>query len=80
MGQVEIGINCYLTADILTTILQKYSLGGPQPNLWILFKQLNVTGCRGNRKAKFAKKTFKNRLFRSHKVDEAETLQKYLQH
>ena len=31
MGEVEIGIYCYLTADILTKVLQKCSLSSPFP-------------------------------------------------
>ena len=31
MGKVEIGIYCYLTADILTKVLQKCSLSSPLP-------------------------------------------------
>ena len=40
MGKVEIGIYCYLAADILTSVLQKRSLSSPLAN---------------NRKAKFQK-------------------------
>ena len=54
MEKVEIGIYCYLTADILTKVLQKCSLSSPL--LKILSKTLNLIGCHGNRKAKFAKK------------------------
>ena len=53
MGKVEIGIYCYLTADTLT---KKCSLSSPLPTIWILSKRLNLFGCYGNQKAKFAKK------------------------
>ena len=56
MGKVKIGIYYCLTADILTKVLQKCSLGSPLPNLPILSKPLNLIGCHDNRKAKFAKK------------------------
>ena len=71
---MEIGIYCYLTADIVTEVLKKCSLSIPLPTIWILSKLLNLIGCHGNRKAKFAKKYKKNHLLRSHKGDEAETL------
>ena len=76
MGKVEIGIYCCLTADMLIKNLQKCSLSSLLPNIWILSKPLNLIGCHGNRNIKFAKKIFKNHLLRSHKGDEAETLQK----
>ena len=56
MGKVETGIYCYFTVDILTKVLQKCSLSSPLWNIWILFKLLNLIGCHGNRKDKFAKK------------------------
>ena len=46
----------YLTADILTIVLQKCSMSSPLPNIWILPKPLNSIGCHGNRKAKFVNK------------------------
>ena len=52
------------------------SLSSPLLNLSILSKPLNFIGCYGNQKAKFAKKELKYHLLRSHKGDEAETLQK----
>ena len=76
MGKVEIGIYSCLTADILTKVSQTCSLSSPLQNIWILSKPRNLIGCHGNWKAKFAKKIFKNHLLRSHKGDEAETLQK----
>ena len=75
MGKVETGIYCYLTADILTEVLQKCSLSSPLPNRYILSKPLNFIGCHGNRHANFAKEYLKNHLLRSHKGYEAETLQ-----
>ena len=56
MGKVEIGIYCYLTADIMTKVLQKCFLGSPLSNVWILSKCLNLIDCHGNWKAKFEKK------------------------
>ena len=50
---------CYLTADILTKGLQKYSCSSPLPTIWILSKPLNLIGCHGNRNAKFVKKYLK---------------------
>ena len=56
MGKVKVGLYFYLTADILTKVLQKYSLNSPVPDIWILSKPLNLIGSYGNRKAKFANK------------------------
>ena len=58
MGTVKIGSYCYLTADILTKMLQNYSSSNPLPTVWILSKPLNLIGCYGNRNAKFAKKKY----------------------
>ena len=44
MGKVKIGIYCYLTADILTKVFQKYLLNGPLPNIYFLSKLLNLIG------------------------------------
>ena len=71
-GKVKVGLYFFLTADILTKVLQKCFLSSPLPNIWILFKLLNLIGCHGNRKAKFLNK---NQL-RSHKGNKAGTLQK----
>ena len=38
MGKVKVGLYCYLAADILTKVLQKYSLSSPVPNMRILYK------------------------------------------
>ena len=56
MGKVEISIYCCLTADILTKVLQKYSLSSHLPNIWFLSKPLNLIGYHGNQNFKFAKK------------------------
>ena len=56
MGKVEIGIYCYLTADILTKVLQKCFLSIPLSSIWILSKPLYLIGFYGNRKVKFLKK------------------------
>ena len=55
MGKVKVGLLFYLTADILTKVLQKYSLSSPLSNILFLSKPLNLIGNRGNQKAKFAK-------------------------
>ena len=54
MGKVKVGLYFYLTADILTKVLQKCALSSPLPNILILSKLLNLIGCHGNRHAKFA--------------------------
>ena len=56
LGKVEIGLYCYLTADILTKVLQKCSLSSPLPNVCIVSEPLNVIDCHGNQKAKFVEK------------------------
>ena len=56
MGKVNIGIYCYLTADVWRKVLQKCYLSSPLPNISFLSKPLNLIGCHGNLKAKFAKK------------------------
>ena len=56
MGKVKVGLYCYLIADILTKVLQRCSLSSPLPNIWNLSKLLNLIGCHGNQKDKFAKK------------------------
>ena len=56
MGKVKVGIYCYLTADVLTEVLQKWPLSSPLPDILILSKPLNLIGSHGSRKAKFAKK------------------------
>ena len=53
---MNIGINCYLIADILTKLLQKCSLSGPLLNIPFLLYPLDFIGYHGNQKAKFAKK------------------------
>ena len=49
----------YVTADILTNVLQKCFLSSPLPNISFLSKPLNLIGCHGNWKAKIAKKYYK---------------------
>ena len=56
LGKMKIGIYCYLTADILTNVLQKCFLSGPPLNISFLSKPLNLIGCHGNQKAKFERK------------------------
>ena len=56
MEKVEIGIYCYFTVDILTKNLRKCFLSSTLWSIWILSKLLNLIGCPGNRKDKFAEK------------------------
>ena len=51
MGKVKIGLYCYLTADILTKVLQKCSLSSPLANISFLSNPLNLISCHGNQKA-----------------------------
>ena len=44
MVKVEVGLYCYLNADILTKVLQKCSLSSPLPNVSFLFNPLNLIG------------------------------------
>ena len=50
MGKIKIGIYCYFDESFLEMFLS-----GPLPNICFLFKLLNLIGCHGNQKAKFAK-------------------------
>ena len=68
MGKMKISIYCYVTADILTNVLQKCSLSSPLPNVLFLSKPLNLTGCHGNRKTKFAKKKKKSNIISSEAI------------
>ena len=75
MGKMKIGI----IADILTQVFRhiKILLTGPLPNIYFLSKTLNLIGCHGNQKAKFAKQIFKKSIPQKlHIGDKAETLQK----
>ena len=56
MGKVKVGLYCYLIAAILTKVLQRCSLSSLLLNIWILSKPLNLIGCHGNSRDKFAKK------------------------
>ena len=62
MGKVEIGIYFFVTADILTKVLQKCSWSSPLQTIWILSKSLVLIGCHGNRNVKFLKKK-KSKIF-----------------
>ena len=55
MGKVKIDFYCYLTADIVTKVVQKWSLSSPPPNISFLSNPLNLIGCHDSRKSKFAK-------------------------
>ena len=55
MGKVTVGLYFYLTTDILTKVFQKCSLSRPPLNIWFFSKPLNLIGCHGNWKDKFAK-------------------------
>ena len=56
MGKVKVGLHFYLSADVLTKVLQKCSLSSPLP------KPLNLIGHHGNRNAKFVEKNQKPSL------------------
>ena len=75
MEKVKIGLYCYVTANILTIILQKCFLSSPLPNISFLAKHLTLFGCHSNQNAKFEKQILKDHLLRSHKGDKAEILQ-----
>ena len=53
---MKVGLYCYLTADILSKFLHKFSLGSHLPNIWLLSKYQNLIDCHGNQKSKFEKK------------------------
>ena len=72
MGKVKFGIYCYLIADILTKLFQKYLLSCPLTNRSFLSKQLKFIGCYCNQKAKSLKK-YLNQLLRSYMGDVFET-------
>ena len=78
LGKVNIGLYCY-HCRYFEKVLQRCSLSSRLPNIWNLSKALNVIGCHWIQKDKFAKKYSKiipGRVLRSHKGNEAETLQK----
>ena len=77
MGKVKIGIYYYLIVNILIKVLQECSLSSPLPNISILSKPVNLIGCNGKRKAKFAKKYKTVISSEAIRGDEAETLQEY---
>ena len=52
---MKFGIYCYVTAGILTNILQKCFLSSPLTNISFLSKPLNLIGYHGNRTANLAK-------------------------
>ena len=68
MGKVKFGLYCYLTADILTRVLQKSSLNSPLPNILFLSIPLNLFGCHGNRNAKFPLKIISSEAIRGIKL------------
>ena len=47
---MKIGFYCYLIADILTEVLQKYSLSGPLQNIPFMLLPLNLVGYHGTEK------------------------------
>ena len=59
MGHMKVCLHFYLTAAVLTKVLQKCSLSSPLPKIWILSKPLNLIGRHGNRNAKFVEKKSK---------------------
>ena len=54
-GKMIIGIYCYFIADILKKAFLEMFVSGPLPNIYFLSKPLDLIGCYGNQKAKFAK-------------------------
>ena len=78
MTKLKIGLYCYLTADILTGDLHKFSLCSPLPNVLILSQPLNLIGCHGNRVAKFPQKNIQKSSPQKPQGEELETLQKCL--
>ena len=70
MRKVKNGIYCYLTADILTKVLQQCSLSSPIPNIAFLSKPLSLVGCMATERLNLQKKNKtekKTHLLRSHK-------------
>ena len=60
----KFGVYCYFIADILSKDFWKCLLSGSLLNMYFLSKPLNLIGCHGNQKAKFAKNQFlRNRYF-----------------
>ena len=54
MGKIKLGSDCYLSADILTEVFQKYLLSGPLLfNIYCLSKPPNFVSCHGNQNAIF---------------------------
>ena len=64
MEKVKIGFYCYLIADVLTKVLKNCSLVSPEITIWILWKPLNLIGCYGIRKTKFAREKKENRVLK----------------
>ena len=91
MGKIEIGIYCYLIADLKKKKnkkkqtkkkknILKWLSSGPLSNIHFLSKPHNFVGCHGNRKTKVSKNVIKSQLLKSYKSDKAETFQKCSQH
>ena len=73
MGKEEID-NFFLSHwGYLDFFLQKCLLSKPLRFIRLLFKSVNLIGCRGGKKGQFFVKMFKNLLLRNHMGDEAET-------
>ena len=74
-GKMKNGIYCYVTADILTYVLQKCSLSSPLPNFGIAVCQnLLILMVAMATKRQICDKIFKNHLLRNHKGDKVETV------
>ena len=54
MGKVKTGLYYYLTADILTKVLQKCSFSSPLTCISFFSNPLSLIGCHGDQKAKLA--------------------------
>ena len=70
MGKMKSSIYCYLIADILTEVLQKYFSFRSLQHVSFYSKHRSLIGRHGNRKVNFMGK---NHLLRSYKGDKAET-------
>ena len=76
MGKVKNEIYYYLIADIFTKILQKCSFSSSLPNILNFVQTAEFDLLSWQPKGWIRVKILKNQLLRSHKGDEAETLQK----
>ena len=80
MGKEKIGIFSVSLGLFGFFLLQKCLLSSPLRFIRLLFKSVNLIGCRGGKKGQFFVKMFKNLLVRNYKGDEAETWHTCLGH